>query len=135
MPKVTVLVAVYNAERFLPQCLDSLLAQTMSDFQVICIDDASTDRSLQVLNTYALRDLRIEVVRLLENRGQAHARNEGLKQAEGDIVCMLDADDWLSADALERLVPQAGQVTRLLAPRRLRKRMLCSPRSRFRPIS
>ena len=75
MPKVTVLVAVYNAERFLPQCLDSLLAQTMSDFQVICIDDASTDRSLQVLNTYALRDLRIEVVRLLENRGQAHARN------------------------------------------------------------
>ena len=50
MPKVTVLVAVYNAERFLPQCLDSLLAQTMGDFQVICIDDASTDRSLQVLN-------------------------------------------------------------------------------------
>ena len=111
MPKVTVLVAVYNAERFLPQCLDSLLAQTMSDFQVICIDDASTDRSLQVLNTYALRDLRIEVVRLLENRGQAHARNEGLKQAEGDIVCMLDADDWLSADALERLVEAFDEQT------------------------
>ena len=111
MPKVTVLVAVYNAERFLPQCLDSLLAQTMGDFQVICIDDASTDHSLQVLNDYALRDLRIEVVRLLENRGQAHARNEGLKQAEGDIICMLDADDWLSADALERMVEAFDEQT------------------------
>ena len=103
MPKVTVLVAVYNAEAFLPRCLDSLLAQTLRDIQVVCIDDASTDGSLRILNSYALRDLRIEVVRLQQNSGQAHARNVGLRQAKGEVVCMLDADDWLSEDALQQL--------------------------------
>ena len=102
-PKVTVLVAVYNAEATLPQCLDSLLAQTMGDFQVVCIDDGSTDNSLHVMNDYAVSDLRIEVIRLDENGGQAHARNVGLQLAKGDVICMLDADDWLSADALERM--------------------------------
>ena len=103
MPKITVLVAVYNAERFLPQCLDSLLAQTLADIQIICIDDASEDHSLQVLNQYAVRDLRVEVIKLEQNGGQAHARNVGLQQAKGDIVCMVDADDWLAPDALEQL--------------------------------
>jgi len=103
MPKVTVLIAVYNAEAFLPECLDSLLAQTLPDFQAVCVDDASTDASLSVLRDYAARDPRFEVVPLTENQGQAHARNVGLQQARGEVVCMLDADDWLSADALERL--------------------------------
>ena len=103
MTKVTVLVAVYNAEAFLPQCLDSLASQTLRDFQAVCVDDCSTDGSLAVLNDYAARDPRFEVVHLDENQGQAHARNVGLQQARGEVVCMLDADDWLSADALERL--------------------------------
>ena len=102
-PKITVLIAVYNAKPFLPECLNSLLAQTLNDFQAICIDDGSTDGSLDVLNDYADKDERIEVIHLQKNGGQAHARNMGLMQAEGDIVCMLDADDWLSADALECL--------------------------------
>ena len=104
MPKVSVLVAVYNAEPFLKKCLDSLLGQTLSDIQIICVDDASTDGSLRVLNAYAVRDLRIEVIRLEENGGQAHARNEALKLAKGDYICMVDADDWLAADALEQAV-------------------------------
>lgn len=103
MCKVSVLVAVYNAEATLPQCLDSLLSQTLNDIQIICIDDGSTDGSLHILNTYALKDMRVEVIRLLENSGQAHARNVGLQRAEGDIVCMVDADDWLSVDALEQM--------------------------------
>ena len=102
-PKVSVLVAVYNVERFLPECLDSLQAQTLTDFQAVCIDDGSTDGSLQLLNDYASRDERFEVVSLPQNGGQAHARNVGLQYAQGDMICMLDADDWLSADALERL--------------------------------
>lgn len=102
-PKVTVLVAVYNARAFLPQCLDSLLSQTLSDIQVICIDDASTDDSLTLLQDYAARDSRIEIVQLSVNGGQAHARNVGLQQARGDVVCMVDADDWLSSDALQQL--------------------------------
>ena len=104
MPKVSVLVAVYNAEPFLPTCLDSLIGQSHRDIQIICTDDASTDNSLKILNDYAVRDNRIEVIHLAENSGQAHARNCGLQRADGDIICMLDADDWLSADALERLV-------------------------------
>ena len=103
MPEVTVLVAVYNAADFLPRCLDSLTGQSLKDIQVVCIDDGSTDGSLQVLNGYALRDRRIEVIHLEENGGQAHARNVGLVQARGRIVCMVDADDWLSADALEQM--------------------------------
>ena len=104
MPKVSVLVAVYNAEPFLPQCLDSLMNQTLKDIQVICIDDASTDGSLRLLHEYAAKDSRIEIVALPENQGQAHARNEGLKHATGDYICMLDADDWFSSDALQLAV-------------------------------
>ena len=104
MTKVTVLVAAYNAAPFLPKCLDSLMNQTLHDIQVVCVDDASTDQTLQVLNQYALRDLRIDIVRLDKNHGPAYARNEGLKLAKGEFVCMVDADDWLSADALQKAV-------------------------------
>ena len=101
MPEVTVLVAVYNAVGFLPECLDSLLGQTLRDIQIICIDDGSTDSSPEVLNDYARRDNRIEVIRLDKNGGQAHARNVGLQRATGRFICMLDADDWFAPDALQ----------------------------------
>lgn len=111
IPKVTVLVAVYNAEAFLRDCLDSLIGQSYHDIQVICIDDASTDGSLDVLYDYAKRDVRIEVIHLEENGGQAHARNCGLQRASGDIVCMVDADDWLSVDAIEQIVAAFDEQT------------------------
>ncbi len=98
------LVAVYNAEAFLSRCIDSLLSQTLHDIQVICIDDCSTDASLAILEAYRDNDERIEVVHLDSNGGQAHARNQGLKRARGEYVCMLDADDWYSPDALQRAV-------------------------------
>lgn len=101
MVKVSVLVAVYNAEKWLPQCLDSLRAQTMGDIQVICVDDASTDGSLAILNDYARIDHRIEVIALSENSGQAHARNIALRQANGEFTCFLDADDWYTPDTLQ----------------------------------
>ena len=111
MPKVSVLVAVYNAEDFLPQCLDSLTAQSLEDIQVICVDDCSTDGSLQLLREYAAQDSRIEVIALSENQGQAHARNKGLQYAKGDYICMLDADDWFSSDALEKAVAAFDENT------------------------
>ncbi len=111
MPKVSVLVAVYNAEDFLPRCLNSLRAQTYEDIQVICIDDASTDGSLHMLQEYAKKDARIEVLPLPENRGQAHARNEGLKRVSGDYICMLDADDWFSPDAIEKAMAVFDEET------------------------
>lgn len=102
--KVTVLVAVYNAEPTLTKCLDSLLGQTLCDIQVVCIDDGSSDGSPGILYDYASRDPRIEVIALKENHGQAYARNQGLERARGDYTCFLDSDDWLSPDALEQAV-------------------------------
>ena len=104
MTKVTVLVAVYNASSYLEECLDSLLMQTLREIQIVCVDDCSTDNSLNILLKYAEQDNRIEVIHLDENHGQAYARNEGLKAAKGEFVCMLDSDDTYAPDALEMAV-------------------------------
>lgn len=100
--KVSVLVAVYNAEKYLHKCLDSLMNQTHRDLQIICIDDASTDASWKVLEEYAAKDERIVLLQQPENQGQAKARNRGLHMADGDYVTMLDSDDWFSSDAIEK---------------------------------
>lgn len=102
--KVSVLVAVYNSEDYLGQCLDSLRWQTMGNLQVICVDDASTDRSLEILRQYQAIDPRIEVIGLPENHGQAYARNVALRQARGEYICFLDSDDWMADDSLEKAV-------------------------------
>lgn len=109
MSKVTVLMAVFNAGKYLRKSLDSLLAQTLRDIQIVCIDDASTDASLQILNSYAARDRRVKVMHLSRNHGQAYARNMGLTIADGDFIAMLDADDWMAADALELAVSVFSQ--------------------------
>ena len=101
MPKVSVLVAVYNAERYLRACLDSLLNQSLQDIEIVCVDDASTDNSLPLLNEYAAKDSRLKVVTLAKNSGISHTRNVALGVSTGEYVCMVDSDDWLSADALQ----------------------------------
>lgn len=103
MPKISILVAVYNTAAYLSQCLDSLLSQTLKDIEVICVDDASTDNSLALLYQYAEKDNRVKVFALKENCGQAHARNVGLSHATGDYIGFVDSDDWLSQDALEKV--------------------------------
>ncbi len=100
--KVSILVAVYNAEKFLPKCLDSLVGQTHRDVEIICIDDASTDGSWHILQAYATKDSRVRILRQTVNGGQAKARNRGLEIAQGDYVMMVDSDDWLSSDAIEQ---------------------------------
>ncbi len=104
MSRVTVLVAAYNAQKYLRECLDSLLAQTIHDIQIVCIDDASTDSTPAILSEYAQRDSRVVVLRCGVNSGQAVARNMGIEVADGDYITMVDADDRLSAEALERAV-------------------------------
>ena len=104
MPKVSVLTAVYNSEKYLRTCLDSLLAQTLSDAEFICIDDGSTDSSLSILQAYAQQDCRFRILHFAENRGMAIARNEALKVAKGEYIAMLDSDDWFSPDTLAQAV-------------------------------
>ncbi|MBR1733237.1 MAG: glycosyltransferase family 2 protein, partial [Alloprevotella sp.] len=109
-PKVSVLIAAYNAAPFLPQCLGSLLRQTEPAFEAICIDDCSTDGTPALLREYAARDPRIRLLRTPGNSGQGAARNLGLAVARGELTMMLDADDWLADDAIE-LIWQAYTET------------------------
>lgn len=109
MSLISVLVAAYNAERTLPKCLDSLLGQSLSDIEVLCVDDASTDNTLNILYDYSQKDSRIKVFHSAINQGQAVARNKALSHATAPYVCMVDADDWLSGDALEAALDVFGR--------------------------
>lgn len=102
MPKVSVLVAVYNTEKYLDQCIKSLLGQTLFDIEIVCIDDASTDSCPQILQKYADADPRVTVIHNVKNIGQANSRNLGIEICHGEYICFLDSDDWLDADSLEK---------------------------------
>ena len=99
-PKVSVIIPVYNTEPWLKECLDSVLCQTMADFEVICVDDGSTDRSGDVLREYAAKDARFCVISQ-RNQGQSAARNAGLNIAWGEYIFFLDSDDYIEPDLLE----------------------------------
>lgn len=103
MPKVSVIVPVYNVERYLPLCLDSIRAQTFEDFEVVCVNDGSPDRSRDILSVYEKLDSRFILIDK-ENGGLSSARNAGLRVATGEIVLFVDSDDELVPNALERVV-------------------------------
>lgn len=100
MVEISVIIPVYNAEKFLVECLDSIANQTFRDIEIICIDDGSTDKSLDILNDYASKDDRFVVISQ-ENKGQGAARNEGLKLVKSDYFCFMDADDMLELETFE----------------------------------
>lgn len=106
MPKVSVIIPVYNVERYLGECLDSILGQTLKDIEVLCVDDGSTDGSDAVLDGYAARDPRVRVVRQA-NAGAGPARNAGLAVARGEYVAFCDPDDFCRPDMLARLYAEA----------------------------
>lgn len=100
MSKISVIVPVYNVETYLPRCLDSLLIQTFSDFEIICINDGSLDNCDKILKDYAKKDKRIKLIDQ-ENQGLSGARNTGLNNARGEYIVFLDSDDYLPSFALE----------------------------------
>ncbi|MBP5615546.1 MAG: glycosyltransferase family 2 protein [Alphaproteobacteria bacterium] len=109
-PKVSVIVPVYNTEKYLTKCLESLTRQTLSDIEIICINDASTDGSLQILQEYALRDDRIKVIDLKENGGVSHARNVGIDKTQGEYLGFVDSDDFIDLDFYEKLYHKAVET-------------------------
>lgn len=109
MPEVSVLIPAYNVEPYIKECLDSVLAQTLQNFEIICIDDASTDRTWEILQEYADSDDRIRLFRHEKNRGQSCGRNDALDQASGEYVYMLDADDMILPEMLEDLVGECRE--------------------------
>ena len=100
MPKISVIVPVYNVELYLYQCLDSIINQTFKDIEIICINDGSTDNSGKVLEEYAQKDDRVKVL-TQENQGQAVARNKGLDIAKGEYIYFVDSDDFIHPQTLE----------------------------------
>ena len=99
-PKVSVIIPVYNVEKYLRECLDSVLKQTLREIEVICVDDGSTDSSLNILKEYAAKDSRMTVVRQ-DNLRAGVARNAGLALAKGEYVTFLDSDDFFESEMLE----------------------------------
>ena len=102
-PLVSIIVPVYNCQRFLPDCLDSLLAQDLRSFEIICVDDGSSDGSLKILTEYAARYPEIRVISQ-KNAGVSAARNRGLSLAEGKYVCFCDSDDLFLVGTLSQVV-------------------------------
>lgn len=100
MKKVSVIIPVYNAEPYLRQCLDSVINQTLKEIEIICVDDGSTDHSLEILESYADKDSRVRIL-TQENRSAGVARNRGLAEAEGEYLSFLDADDFFETNMLE----------------------------------
>lgn len=107
-PKVSIIVPVYNVEKFLPRCLDSLLTQTLIDIEIVCINDGSTDGSLQVLHTYAKKDSRIRIISQ-PNKGLGGARNTGIDASNGTYILFVDSDDWIDSHSCERLYKVASR--------------------------
>ena len=99
-PKISIIVPVYKAEPYLHRCIDSILAQTFTDWELLLIDDGSPDSSGEICDEYASRDSRIQVFHK-ENGGVSSARNMGLDSMRGEYVTFVDADDCLYVDALE----------------------------------
>lgn len=100
--KVSVIVPVYNVEEYLSECLDSLVNQTLEDIEIVCVNDGSTDGSLEILNEYETRYSNLKVISQ-ENKGLSGARNSGLEHVCGDYVYFIDSDDILVEDALEKM--------------------------------
>lgn len=96
--KISIIVPIYNCEKYLEQCIGSLVKQTYSDIEIILVNDGSTDSSLSICKKYSETDDRIQVINK-KNGGVSSARNVGIKVSTGEYVIFVDADDWLSLDA------------------------------------
>lgn len=94
-PKVSVIIPVYNVEKYLDDCLENVVNQTLQDIEIICVNDGSTDNSLEVLQKYENEDARIKIINK-ENGGLSSARNAGIKEAKGEYILFLDSDDMVS---------------------------------------
>lgn len=108
--KVSIIVPVYNSAQFLNRCLDSLICQTLSDIEIICVNDGSTDDSLEILESYANQDSRIKII-TQENRGISSARNCGIKNASAKYIGLVDSDDFVDKNFFEKLYNTAEKTS------------------------
>ena len=105
-PKVSIIVPIYNVEKYLRQCLDTIIDQTLREIEIILVDDGSTDSSLTICKEYEQKDNRIKLIHK-ENEGLGYTRNRGLQEATGEFVGFIDSDDWIELDMFEKLYQTA----------------------------
>jgi glycosyltransferase involved in cell wall biosynthesis len=105
--KISVIIPVFNAEKYLHRCLDSVLAQTFTDFELILVDDCSPDGSPAICDGYARKDPRVKVIHNVQNKGCPQSRRTGLDVSAGDYVLFADSDDWMENDMLETMCGKA----------------------------
>ena len=110
LTKVSVIIPVYNVEKYLRECLDSVVNQTLNDIEIICINDGSTDGSLEILKEYAQKDNRVIVIDK-ENEGVSIARNLGIKMSNSNYVLFLDSDDYLDINCLEKVYSKIQETS------------------------
>lgn len=110
MAKISVIIPIYNNAAYLPQCLDSLLAQSFQDFEGILVDDGSTDGSAKVCDDYQQKDSRLKVYHI-QNHGVSYARNYGIEKAMGEWISFVDSDDWITKDFLATLYANTDENT------------------------
>lgn len=122
-PKISVIIPVYNTERYLKECLDSVVNQTLKDIEIIIVNDASPDNSISIINDYASNDGRIVVIDKKNNEGVGQARNDGILKATGEFIAFMDSDDLYSSNvalnnlysaAIENKVSVSGGVLEIL---------------------
>ena len=106
MAKVSIIIPIYNEEKYLEQCLDSICGQTWKETEIICIDDGSTDNSPRILESYAKKDSRIKII-TQKNKFAGVARNRGMECASGKYLAFLDADDCYEPNMMEKMVWKA----------------------------
>ena len=100
LPLVSVVVPVYNVEKYIEECLSSIINQTYRNLEIICVDDCGQDNSMEIVKKYAKKDKRIKVIKHKENKGLGGARNTGLKNAKGEFIFFIDSDDWIERDCI-----------------------------------
>ncbi len=110
MVKVSVIVPVYNVEKYIAECLDSIINQSLSDIEIICVDDCSTDNSLNILYDYEKKDDRIMVLKHDHNKGLGASRNTGMKYASGEYIGFIDSDDFVDKDMYLKLYDKSSKL-------------------------
>ena len=103
-PLLSVIIPVYNVEKYLSECLESVINQTYKNLEIICIDDCSTDSSGKILDGFAKKDSRIKAIRQEKNSGPSAARNRGIGEANGEYIMFVDSDDWIDRETCEKTV-------------------------------
>ena len=135
-PAVSIVIPVFNVEKYIGKCLDSLISQTLHNIEIICVNDCSTDKSLDILRDYEAKDNRIVVIDLPRNIKQGGARNAGIKKARAPFLGFVDSDDWVSLDMYENLYTLAvthdaemvcGDYFQYYSEQDIRLRINCKP--------